>query len=152
MTEKKDMYDIIDDCEIEINEDEVIKEIMIQYEDLHEMLDFNEYTIKTVIEKNAYIYQQFRLLWLKERGKLLRIEVLMDKYIGDLFENLRFHDDRKLSKVEIEKYMIPRDDTAIKYKKLLIRQQIRVGTYETIKDVFKQQGFNMNLFIKTIQD
>jgi hypothetical protein len=147
-----DMYDEIDKMSEEIEEDAVIKEIMDQYPNLYDMIDFNEYIIKDRIEKNAYVYQQFRLLCLKEKAKLHRIEILMEEYIGNLYDELKYRDDRKLTKAEIERYMIPSDAKAIKFKKLMIRQNIRVETFESIRDTFKQQGFNMNLFIKTLQD
>lgn len=134
----------------EVNEDEIIKEIMLEYPMLYDMLEFNEFTLKEKLEKNAYWYQQFRVLMIKEKHKLNRIEILKDEYIGKLYHKLRFEGDLKLGKIEVEKYYIPKDEKAIKFMKLYMRQQIRVETFETIKDAFKQQGFNMSVFQKEI--
>ena len=136
---------------IEINEDEIIKEIMLLYPEIYDLLEYNEFTIKDRLEKNPYYYQQFRLLWIKEKAKLHHIELKMNKYIGELYDELRFENEIKLGKIEVEKYMIPKDDKFIWYKQLYNRQEKRVETYEAIKEAFKQQGFQMGHFVKVIQ-
>jgi len=138
------------DNDIQVIENEVIKEVLNDFPSLYDDLDFNEYTIKDKLEKNAYLYEQFRILWLQEKNKLKRIELLKDKYIGDLYQELK-NGDRKLSKVEIERYYIPSDEKAIKFEKLYMRQKIRVETFEALADAFKQQSYNMSTYIKNLQ-
>ena len=136
---------------IEINEDEIIKEIMLLYPEIYDLLEYNEFTIKDRLEKNPYYYQQFRLLWIKEKAKLHHIELKMNKYIGELYDKLRFENEIKLGKIEVEKYMIPKNDKFIWYKQLFNRQEKRVETYEAIKETFKQQSYTMTQFVKVIQ-
>ncbi len=146
-----DMKEINDRIVTEINEDKVIKEIMLSYPELYDLLEYNEFTIKERLEMNPYYYQQFRLLWVKERAKLYHIELIMNEYTGNLYDKLRFHNEIKLGKIEVEKYMIPKDEKYIWYKKLYNKQTKRVEVYEAIKEAFKQQGFQMGHFIKVLQ-
>lgn len=136
--------------EIKVIEDEIIIEIMKDHIDLYDELNFHEYNIKDKLEKNSYLYEQYRILYMSELHRLKRIEIAKDKYIGDLYQELK-NGDRKLSKVEIEKYFIPADEKAIKWEKLYMRQKIRCDTYQYIADAFKQQSFNMNTYIKNLQ-
>lgn len=145
-----DLQQLHEKIEIEVNEDEIIAEINKDYPQIFDMLDFNEYNLKEKLEKNAYWYQDFRNLMLKEKHKLHRIEILRDEYIGKLYHKLRFENDIKLGKVEVEKYYIPKDAKAIKFQKLWMRQSIRVEVFQSFMDSFKQQGFNMNVFQKEI--
>jgi len=141
----------IDDIkEISVIEDDVIIEVMKNHPDLYNHLTYNEYDIKEKLENNAFYYEQWRILWLQEKHKLKRIEILKDEYIGKLYSDLKYG-DLKLSKVEIEKYMIPKDEKAIKYQKLYMRQEIRTETFEYISNAFKQQGFNISTYVKNMQ-
>lgn len=132
-----------------INEDEIIKKIQLDFPSLYDDLEYNEYTIKEKLEKNPYLYQQFRLLTIKEKHRLKRIEIIMDEYIGKLYDSLRYG-EKALTKVEIEKYYIPKDENVIKFKKMYMRQYIIADTYETITDAFKQQNFGMNVYVKNL--
>ena len=138
------------DEKITITEDEIIKKVMEEHPTLYDDLNYNEYTIKDKLEKQPYFYQQYRLLLIKEKGHLERIKQLKDKYIGELYEKLKYG-DRKLSKTEIERYFIPKDQKAIQFEKLCMRQSIRVETFEAIYKAFEQQGYAMANFIKNMQ-
>ena len=138
------------DKDIAIIEDDIIKRVIEEHPTLYDDLNYNEYTIKDRLEKQPYLYQQYRLLLIKEKGYLERIKQLKDKYIGELYEKLKYG-DRKLSKTEIERYFIPKDEKAIQFTKLTMRQQIRVETFEAITKAFEQQGYAMANFIKNMQ-
>jgi hypothetical protein len=135
---------------IAVIEDDIIIEIMKDHPDLYDWLNYNEYNIKDRLENNSFYYEQYRILWLQERNKLKRIQLLKDEYIGNLYQDLK-NGDRKLSKVEIEKYFIPSDDKAIKFEKLYMRQKIRCEVFEYIADAFKQQNYAMGNYIKNMQ-
>ncbi len=136
--------------EIVVIEDEIIKEIMLNHPEIYDQLDYNEYTIKETLEKSPFLYQQYRLLSLSEKHKLKRIQILKDDYIGCLYKELK-NGDRKLSKVEIEKYYIPSDEKAIRFEKLYMKQEIRVQTYEAIASAFDKQGYAMSTYIKNME-
>jgi hypothetical protein len=136
--------------EISVIENNIIREVLDQFPTLYDDLNFNEYDIKEKLEKNAYLYEQFRVLWLQEKNKLRRIEILRDEYIGKLYQELK-NGDRKLTKTEIERYFIPSDEKAIKYEKLYMKQKIRTETFEALVESFKTQSWNMSTFIKNMQ-
>lgn len=145
-----EMTDYKEKVKSDVNEDAIIKKIMLEHPDLYSMLEFNEFTIKEKLEMNAYWYQNFRLLTIGEKRKLNQIKMIHDKYVGDLYHKLRFENDISINKIETEKYYIPRDPKVIEFKRLMMKQTIRVETYEAITDAFKTQGFTMNTFVKSM--
>ena len=134
---------------ISVNEDKIIAEIMKEHPDLYDQLDFNEFNVKERLEKNAYWYQHYRILYMKELHKLKNIEIARDKYIGDLYKELK-NGDRKLTKTEIERYYLPSDKKAIQYMKLSMKYQIRCDVYQYICDAFKSAGYNMSTYVKNM--
>ena len=145
-----DDYKNIDKLIDDVNEDEIIKDIMNDYPELYDQINYNEYNIKERLEKQPYLFQQWRLLYIKEKHKLNRIEILKDEYLGELYDKFKYEDDRKLTKVEIERYYIPKDKKTIKFVKLLMKQEIRVDVFETVMKTFQQQGYAMAQFIKNL--
>lgn len=141
---------MMDRIEGDLCEDDIIVEIMKEYPDLYDLLNYTEFTVKERLEKNAFLYQQFRLLKIKEKHKLKRIEILRDEYIGKLYHTLRFENTISLGKIEAERYYIPKDENYIKFTKLHMRQQVRVETFEAIADAFDKQGYAMANFIKNL--
>lgn len=146
MTENSDkkIFELID-------ENEICREVMLQHPEIWDQLDWNEYNLKERLEKNPYRYQQYRMLWLAERNKLKKIEILMDEYIGNLYDRLKYEGDKKLTKTEIEKYYIPKDEKVKKFRKLHLTQQIRTEVYEHVANAFKQQGFELNAYVKAME-
>jgi hypothetical protein len=146
------LYDNIDKLIEDVNEDEIIKEIMLEYPELYEQLNFNEYTIKERLENNAYLQEMWRMLYIKEKSLLERVRLLKDEYIGKLYEELKFHNDKKLLKTEIENYFIPKDKKAIKFRKLEMKQDTRVQVFQSIWESFKSQAFTMREFLKNMEN
>jgi len=134
-----------------IEEDDICLEVMRQHLDLWDDLQWDEFSLKERLEKNPFQYQQYRMLWLAEKHKARKIEILMDEYIGQLYDDLKYKSSKTLSKVEIEKYYIVKDVRAIKFTKAHMRQLIRAEVYEHIAISFKNQGFEMNAYIKTLE-
>ena len=146
MTEKQEL----DNTQL-IEEDEVCNEIMRQHDTLFDDLIWDEFNVKEHLEKNPYHYQQYRMLWLIEKNRLHRIETLMEEYIGKLYDEMKYNGDKKLTKTEIERYYIPKDEKVKKFRKLHARQSLRTEVYEYIADSFKQQSFQMNSYVKAMQ-
>ena len=134
-----------------INENDVCNEIMKQHPSLFYDLDWDEFSLKEALEKNPFHYQQYGMLWLIEKNKLLKIETMMNDYIGNLYDELKYKSDKKLGKTEIERYYIPKDEKVKKFKMLYIKQQMRTEVYEYIADTFKQRGFALNSYVKAMQ-
>lgn len=134
-----------------IDEDEICLEINKQHPELWDQLQWDEFSLKEHIEKNPFHYQQYRMIWLAEKHKLRKVEILMEEYIGKLYDELKYDGDKKLSKTEIEKYYIPSDEKVKKFRKAHMRQSIRVEVYEEIAITFKQQGYGLNAYVKALQ-
>ncbi len=143
-------YKNIDKLIEDVNEDEIIKELISQYPDLWDDLDYNEYTIANKIQHNPFMTEQWRLLLIKEKHKLHRIEILKDEYQGNLYHQLRFENDIKLGKQEVERYYLPKDEKLIKFFKLELKQQIRVEFYDSVYESFRNQGWLMKQFLIAI--
>lgn len=133
-----------------IDEDKIICGIMAEFPYIYDELNFNEYTVKDRLEKSAYLYQQFRLLSIKEGHNLKSIEIMMDKYIGELYDSLRFGSEKTLTKTEIERYYIAKDEKVIRFKKLYMKQAIRVETFEAIAKAFEKLSWTTNVFVKNM--
>jgi len=131
----------------DIQEDQILKELQLEY-DVYELLTIDEFKIKEQIEKNPFYMEQFRLLYLKEKGKLLRIEIMRDEYIGKLYDDLRFHNDKSITKTEIERYYIPKDEKVVKLKKLHMKTQIRMEFFEAVYEAFKTQSWLLKQHIE----
>lgn len=131
----------------DIQEDKILKELQLEF-DVFPLLTINEFLLKEQIEKNPFYQEQFRLLFLKEKGKLMRIEVMRDEYIGQLYDDLKYRSDLSLTKTEIEKYYIPKDSKVIKLKKLHLKIQIRMEFFEAIWDAFKTQSWLIKQYIE----
>lgn len=134
-----------------IDEDDICIDIMKQHLELWDELEWDEFNLKERLEKNPFQYQQYRMLWLAEKHKARKIEIYMDTYIGQLYDQLKYGGEKKLSKTEIERYYIPKDERAIKFMKAHMRQTIRAEVYEHIAISFKNQGFQMNSYVKALQ-
>lgn len=134
-----------------IDEDEICLEITQQHPELWDQLQWDEYNLKEHLEKNPFHYQQYRMLWLSNKHKLRKIEILMEEYVGKLYDQLKYEGDKTLSKTEIEKYYIPKDERVKKFRTAYMRQAIRTDVYEEIAISFKQQAFELNSYVKAIQ-
>lgn len=143
MTKDKTNFDLID-------EDEICREIMLQHPSLWKDLDWNEYNLKDAMEKNPFHYQQYRMLWLSEKHKLRKIELLKDEYIGQLYDSLKYSGDKTLTKTEIERYYLPIDEKVKKFNRLYMRQQMRTEVYEYIAETFKAQGYALGNYVKAM--
>jgi hypothetical protein len=135
----------------DINEDVILCALQKEY-DVFGLLDYNEFNIKERIEKNPFLTEQFRLLLIKEKSNLMRLQNITDEYIGTLYDNLKHHNTISLGKVEIEKYYLPKDPKVIELKRLLIKQSIRVDFFEAVFEAFKTQGWLMKQWLVNNKD
>jgi hypothetical protein len=134
-----------------IEEDEICREVMLEHPDLFYELDWDEFNLKEKLEKNPYLYQQYRMLWLSQRHKLKKVEILMEEYIGKLYDELRYGGEKSLTKTEIERYYVPKDETVMKFRRAYMRQEIRTEIYEHIANSFKMQGMALSAYVKAMQ-
>lgn len=139
---------LISDLDDSINEDKILNKLQKEY-DVYDMLDFNEITITEKIQKNPFYIKMFRLKQLKEKNKLNILEERLKERESLLYDNLKFHDDRNLTKTEIERYYLNSDEKIKALKKGICIQQIVVDYFEAIVEAFQNQHWAMKNFLET---
>jgi len=142
-TEKKTNFDLI-------SESEICNEVMLQHPTLYDDLIWDEYNIKEKLEKSMFHYAQFRMIWLEEKHKLRKVELLRDEYTGKLYDNLKYKGEKTLNKSEIEKYYLFLDVRLQKFNRLYMKQEMRVEVYQYIAESFRAQGYAMANYIKAM--
>jgi hypothetical protein len=130
----------------DIQKNEILKQLQLEY-DVFPLVTTNEFKIRDQIEKNPYYQEQFRLLYLAEKSRLMELEIVRDAYIGQLYDDLKHKNDVILSKVEIERFYIPKDSRVIKLRKLELEIEIRMQFFEAVWEAFKTQGWQLKLWV-----
>ena len=134
----------------EIDENKTISKLQEEY-DVSEMLDFNEFNINDRLQWNAYLIEQFRLMYINEKHKYGKLEAKFNERAGVWYDHYKYNDGRDLTKTEIERYYLPKTDELIRLKKLLQLQEIRVSYFESLAEAFKSQGFNLRNFVENLK-
>jgi len=142
-TETKSVIEKIRD---ELNEDVLFGKLEEQY-NVYDILMFNEFTIKERLERNAFHYKDFRLKYLQEMAKYEQVKEHLEKKIGEKYQILK-EGSVKLTKTEIEKYYLPKDEELLKLKSLVRKQEIRANYFQAVCDAFDKQGWAMKNFIE----
>jgi len=76
----------------------------------------------------------------------LKIENIFTKVQGEKYDHYKHNYEKNLTKTEIEKYYLPKDEKLIKLKALLDKQAIRCDFYESMWKVIDQMAWKMKLF------
>lgn len=157
MTDKKDYSELIgvynDESKAviqkirdELNEDVIFGKLEEQY-NVYDILMFNEFNIKEKLERNAFHIKDFRLKYLQECAKVEQVRDRLDKIVAEKYVALK-EGAVTLSKTEIEKYYLAKDEEILKLKALLRKQEIRAKYFEAICKSFESQGWNMKLWVE----
>lgn len=131
----------------EKSDESIVNNLLKQYP-IYELVEFNEFTIEDKLQKNASLLMQFKDLFMREKYQLDRIETLMEKIKGDLYDNYRFNSPKTLQKNEIENYYIPRDEKFLKIKKIYNEQKVKVDFFEACAKAIEKQSWNMKNFLE----
>jgi hypothetical protein len=130
--------------------DDILKELHEKYP-IEELIKFTELDLQEKLQNNPFQIVHYRDLYHKELSHLDHLSDLLDKLIGLRYEYYRFKDDNEWSKVEIEKYCIPKDKKILRMKKIIRGQEVRVRFFEMAYKAFEKQGWSMKSFIDTIK-
>ena len=133
-----------------INKDEILNILSEEYEVLP-LLEYNEFDVLEKLAKNPYYFEQFRLVYLSNLGKYERVDLMLEEHIAKLYTELK-EGELSLSKTEIEKYYIPKDEKVMKLRRILVQQKIRLGFFESVYKAFQTQGWQMKQFINKMGD
>ena len=131
--------------EEQINKDEILNKLLDEFP-VEDMLNYNEFDVMEKLPMNPYYTEQFRLLYLSHLGKLERVEMMLEEKLAELYTELK-NGEVALTKVEIEKYYIPKDDKVMSLRRTIAKQKIRVGFFEAVYKAFDKQGWQMKQFI-----
>jgi hypothetical protein len=129
---------LIEDLEESINEDKILNKLQRDV-DVYPLLDFNEITITEKIQKNPFYIKMFRLKQLKEKNRLELLEENLKERESNLYDYLKFHDDRNLTKTEIERYYLNLDDKIKELKRGIHIQRKVVEFYGYVVEAFQNQ-------------
>lgn len=136
---------VIEKIRAELNEDSLFGKLEEQY-NVYDLLMFNEFTIKDRLERNAFHFKDFKLKYLQEMAKYELVNDRLEKMIGEKYQTFK-EGAVTLSKTEIEKYYLPKDEEILKLKGLLRKQEIRAKYFEAICAAFDKQNWNMRNYI-----
>jgi len=142
----------LEKIKVKINTDVVLEKLQSEYgEEVSKLLDFNEFNIGEKLQMNSFHQENFRLLYIAEKQKLCRLQDNFDERAGQKYDKYKYGNSKDLSKVEIERYYLPKDEELIKLKKIIRLQETRVEFFSAVADSFKSQGFNMRVFMDNLK-
>lgn len=138
--------EVMDKIRNEINEDKILGRLMELYP-VQPLLEFDEITLNEKIEKAAYRQKEFRLKYLLECAKVETIKELYEKRAGEIYEQMK-NGEVTLTKTEIEKYYLPKNEELLRLKGNLRKQETIAKFFEIVADAFKAQQWNMKSYIE----
>lgn len=125
--------------------DKILKKLREDY-DVEELCSFNEFNVQDKLQENSWQVIRFRDLWLREKNKLNRLEDMLEEKNGERYHYYRFEMDENLGKPEIEKYYLPRDEEILRIKRVIRKQEVVVGFFETVYRSLEKMQWNMKNF------
>ena len=133
-----------------INEDEILKGLQLEY-DVYPLLTIDEYHLKEQLERNPFYQEQWRLLVLKEKCILAKLEIMLGEKTGQLYDTLKNHSDVTYTARELERYYIPKDPELLKIRKLMLKVEVRMQFFEAVHDAFKTQQWMFKNYIESMR-
>jgi hypothetical protein len=129
---------------------QIIQELHEKYPIL-EIIKFTEFNIYEKLQENSYQYMLYKDLYYSEKSALDHMLTLKEQMAGKLYDKLRFHDDRNLTKNEIEKYYINNDAKMIQLNKLIEKQQVKVEFFELAAESVAKMGWSMKSYLDAMK-
>jgi hypothetical protein len=128
----------------ELNSDNVFKKLEEEY-NVYDLLTFNEFNIQDRLERLSFHMKDFRLKFLQEQGKLAAVQDRLDKLVGDKYIALK-NGAVTLTKTEIEKYYLPKDEEIMNLRGLIRKQEMRVEYFSAVWSAMDKLQWNMKLY------
>ena len=132
-------------------ENEILNKLLKEY-DIESEVEFNEFNLAEKIQNNSFILMKYNHKLIEEKSILEKLKDILEKKVGERYHYYRFNFDEELTKSEIEKYYLPKDDELKKLKKLINEQKIRVDFFETATKAIESQKWNMKNFIESLKN
>lgn len=131
--------------EIEKTESQIVDELMKCYP-IEDEVSFSEFDIQEKLQKNGFLIMKYKGLYNQNKVNLEKLEEERDRVIGERYNHYRFHYDESLSKVEIEKYYLPRDDAIIALNNKVRLQKVIVDFFDMCVKSLEKVYWNMKTF------
>ena len=137
---------LVDKIRKDIQKHEFLFELSQDYQ-IEELTTFNEFNLGDKLKQQLFVSEQFRLLYLSEKHDLLKIENLFAKVQGEKYDHYKHEYEKNLTKTEIEKYYLPKDEKILKLKVILDKQAIRCDFFESMWKLIDGMAWKMKLFV-----
>jgi len=129
-----------------MSERDKIQEELMKEHPILDMVSFNELDLQEKLKENTFLTLKYLDLYNMEKMSYEELEEKLEILMGKRYDHYRFEEDKALTKVEIEKYYLPKDEWIKKTKKLLRNQQVRVEFFEMCVSGLKSMKWNMQQF------
>jgi len=124
---------------------EIIDSLLKEH-NIYDIVSFNEINVQDKLLENSYMKIRYNDLYQAEKMVLDQLNDKMETLVGTIYDELRFNQDKELTKQEIEKYYIPRDPKVKKMKEIIARQMVRVEFFDNCVKGLSSMGWNMREF------
>jgi len=139
--------ELIDKLKSDIKESDILQKLYDEHK-IDGLLEFNEFNLAAKIKDQPFISEQFRLIYLKEKHILLKVSDIFEAKQGEKYDHFKFEGEKPLTKTEIEKYYLPKDDKLKELKNLVAKQQLRVDFFESVWKAVDQLAWKYKLFFE----
>jgi len=134
-----------------MDEKKKIVEKLVLDHPITEMVKFDELNVQDKLKDISFQIIKYMDLHHAEEAKLNRVQDLYDKICGKRYDHYRFNYDKELTKVEIEKYYLPKDRMVLRMKAILRRQKIKTRFFEICYRGLEKQQWNMKTFSENMR-
>lgn len=111
-------------------------------------VEFNEFSIQEKLKTHAFLMLRYGEQLERANYDLEKLKELKDKIVGERYHYYRFNYDEGLTKVEIEKYYLVKDDKVLKINKLIRLQKIKVDFFNICYKALDKMGWNMKNYLE----
>lgn len=126
-------------------EEEVLNSLREEFP-IEEEVSFNEFNIMDKLQTNGSLILKYKGLYNDAKIKLDKMTDVRDKIVGTRYDFYKFESDKNLTKTEIEKYYLPKDEKIIESTKLVRTQEARVAFFEMCVKILEKTSYNMKTY------
>lgn len=128
--------------------DQILDDLYKEH-DIENLLNFNETDIKDKLALNSAKLYHYTEMYQKSLSDYNSICEMRDKLIGMKYIKYK-NGSVILTKGEIEKYYLPADEEIIQMNARVQRTKAYVDFFENVKKALERQGWNFQVFLKTM--
>lgn len=129
-----------------MDEREKIQKELLKEHPILDLVSFNEIDMQEKLKENAFLLVKYQDFYNTENKIYEELMEMYESLEGSRYDHYRFHEDKSLTKVEIEKYYLVNDKEIRQMKRILRKQMVRVEFFDMCIKGLKQMGWNMKVF------